>query len=161
MNKKQLILASEGFSKIHLPGLIQSAGRPAATAFRDFFFGGLAANEHTQRAYAHALSRFLTWAESQHLRLEQIRPADVGLYFAGHGGSASTKKQHRSEESVTRFRAYQGELKRFVAETKASIEDGTEPSELDFDALVKRAENCVTKELEYESLLKQHEHGRN
>jgi hypothetical protein len=43
-----------------LPAIIQRAGSNAVFAAQEFFFGTLR-NEHTQRAYLHAVKRFLKW----------------------------------------------------------------------------------------------------
>ncbi|TWU49443.1 tyrosine-type recombinase/integrase [Rubripirellula reticaptiva] len=94
------VLGSRELQATELPSLIAAAGRPAATAFRDFFYGELA-NNHTQRAYGHAVGQFLEWADLQGLELAQIRPGDVGVYLRQHAGAPSTKKQHRS--AIKRF----------------------------------------------------------
>jgi integrase/recombinase XerD len=45
-----------------LPDIIYRAGSNAVFAAQEFFFG-MIRNEHTQRAYLHAVKRFLKWGE--------------------------------------------------------------------------------------------------
>jgi len=75
-----------------LPPLITQAGRPAETAWDDFFHGRLA-NAHTRKEYNRAIRNFLEWAENQGLALERIRAGDVGRYLREHPGSPPTQKQ--------------------------------------------------------------------
>ena len=77
------------------PQIVRAAGRPAETAYRDFF-DGMLPNENTRRAYNLAISQFFNWSASRGLGLAQIKPGDVGVYLRAHQGSISTKKQHRS-----------------------------------------------------------------
>lgn len=63
-----------------LPDIIHRAGANAVFA-QEFFFGTIR-NEHTQRAYLHAVKHFLTWAEKHSGgELTQIAPWHVGQYF--------------------------------------------------------------------------------
>lgn len=80
---------------VGLPAIIQAAGKPAETAFRDFF-DGMLPNDNTRRAYNQAIGQFFTWSTARGLSLGQIKPGDVGVYLRGHAGGISTKKQHRS-----------------------------------------------------------------
>ncbi len=66
-----------------LPALITAAG-PAAAFVRDEFFTAGIRNPHTRRAYAHAVHRFLAWAESQGCELACLTPGQVGGYLGGH-----------------------------------------------------------------------------
>src|ERR1017187_6017060 len=81
-----------------LPEIIQRAGANAVFAAKEFFFG-TPRNEHTQRAYLHAVKRFLRWAE-KHAggELTQIAPWHVGQYFAelAKTTSIATRNQHLS-----------------------------------------------------------------
>ena len=43
------------------PEIIQRAGANAVFAAQEFFFGTIR-NEHTRRAYLHAVKQFLAWA---------------------------------------------------------------------------------------------------
>jgi integrase/recombinase XerD len=76
-----------------LPLLISRCGRPAETAWHDFFSGQLP-NDNTRAAYTHALEQFLVWCETIGTDLQHIMPGDVGDYFRQHAGSPATKKQH-------------------------------------------------------------------
>lgn len=75
-----------------LPSLVVTAGRPAQTAWDDFFDGRLA-NVHTRKAYNRAIRNFLEWAQAQGLELQTIRAGDVGRYLQAHPGSPPTQKQ--------------------------------------------------------------------
>ncbi|MFV2065420.1 MAG: extracellular solute-binding protein [Pirellulales bacterium] len=79
-----------------LPALVAAGGKPAATAWKDFFKGRLGRNENTRMAYERAVRQFLSWCDKRSLDLQGIRPEDVDEYFADHPGGASTKKQHLS-----------------------------------------------------------------
>src|SRR5579862_2528075 len=81
-----------------LPEIIQRAGANAVFAAQEFFFGTIR-NEHTQRAYRHAVKRFLKWAENHGGgELTQIAPWHVGQYFAALAKTTSiaTRNQHLS-----------------------------------------------------------------
>ena len=81
-----------------LPEIIQRAGANAIFAAQEFFFGTIR-NEHTQRAYLHAVKRFLKWAEKHGGgELTQIAPWHVGQYFAqlAKTTSIATRNQHLS-----------------------------------------------------------------
>ena len=81
-----------------LPEIIHRAGSNAVFAAQEFFFGTIR-NEHTQRAYLHAVKRFLKWAEKHGGgELTQIAPWHVGQYFAelAKTTSIATRNQHLS-----------------------------------------------------------------
>jgi integrase/recombinase XerD len=81
-----------------LPEIIRRAGTNAVFAAQEFFFGTIR-NEHTQRAYLHAVKRFLRWAEKHGGgELTQIAPWHVGQYFAqlAKTTSIATRNQHLS-----------------------------------------------------------------
>jgi len=66
-----------------LPAIIQRAGANAVFAAQEFFFGTIR-NEHTQRAYLHAVKRFLTWAEKHGGgELNEIAPGMWGSILPG------------------------------------------------------------------------------
>ena len=62
------------------PAILTRAGDAARFAW-DEFFGGQIENEHTRRAYLHAVQRFLAWCEARGLELHTIAPAAVGQYI--------------------------------------------------------------------------------
>jgi integrase/recombinase XerD len=77
--------------------MIHRSGANATFAAQEFFFGTIR-NEHTRRAYLHAVKLFLAWAE-KHGRgeLVNIAPWDVGLYFGElKTTSIATRNQHLS-----------------------------------------------------------------
>jgi integrase/recombinase XerD len=78
-----------------LPEILVHAGKAAVFATEEFFFGRIR-NEHTRKAYLIAVKRFLVWAETRGLELQQITPKDVGQYMDGLGENTSvaTRKQH-------------------------------------------------------------------
>ena len=81
-----------------LPEIIHRAGANAVFAAKEFFEGTIR-NEHTQRAYRHAVKRFLKWAEKHGGgELTQIAPWHVGQYFAelAKTTSIATRNQHLS-----------------------------------------------------------------
>jgi len=82
-----------GAKPLHLPSLVASAGDAAAFAWEEFFSAGIR-NPHTRRAYAHAVRRFLAWAEAGGYELARITPGQVGHYLDQLGGSIPTRKQH-------------------------------------------------------------------
>ncbi|TWT66655.1 tyrosine-type recombinase/integrase [Allorhodopirellula solitaria] len=95
MGRDLAVISSKELRETEIPSFIASPGHPAATPFRDFFFGQIG-NANTQRAYCRAVEQFLTWIAAQGLALVEIRPADVGAYLRQHPGATSIKKQHRS-----------------------------------------------------------------
>jgi site-specific recombinase XerD len=78
--------------------MIHRSGANATFAAQEFFFGTIR-NEHTRRAYLHAVKLFLAWAE-KHGRdeLVNIAPWDVGVYFRelAKNTSIATRNQHLS-----------------------------------------------------------------
>ena len=76
-----------------LPPAILAAGKPAETAWHDFFDGQIA-NPHTRKAYNRAVRHFLAWVEEKGLPLKEIRAGHVGQFLQGHAGSLPTQKQH-------------------------------------------------------------------
>jgi hypothetical protein len=68
------------------PGDDSSLRRQCHLRRAGIFFGTIR-NEHTRRAYLHAVKLFLAWAE-KHGRgeLVNIAPWDVGVYFGVRGG---------------------------------------------------------------------------
>ena len=63
-----------------LPAIVLRAGSAAVFAAEEFFFGTIR-NEHTRRAYLHAVRQFLAWCETRSLELPRIAPRDVGQYL--------------------------------------------------------------------------------
>lgn len=98
---------SPAVSSDTLPSLIEAAGAAARFAYEEFFFGRLR-NEHTRRAYRHAVHRFLDWCRSRQVNLPHVSPRHVGEYLDAHAGSPATRKQHLAalrhffDELVTR-----------------------------------------------------------
>jgi integrase/recombinase XerD len=81
-----------------LPDIIRRAGSNAVFAAQEFFFGTIR-NEHTRRAYLHAVRLFLKWAEKHGgVELTQIAPWHVGHYFGelAKTTSIATRNQHLS-----------------------------------------------------------------
>ena len=50
-------------------------------------------NAHTRRAYARAVSQFLSWCEEHGLELRQVTPGLAGRFFNSLPGSTATKNQ--------------------------------------------------------------------
>ena len=81
-----------------LPEIIHRAGANAVFAAQEFFYGTIR-NEHTQRAYRHAVKRFLKWAEKHGGgELTLIAPWHLGQYFVelAKTTSIATRNQHLS-----------------------------------------------------------------
>src|SRR5580658_4454685 len=81
-----------------LPDIIHRAGANAIFAAHEFFFGTIR-NEHTRRAYLHAVKLFLSWSEMHGgAELTQIAPWHVGKYFEklAQSTSIATRNQHLS-----------------------------------------------------------------
>ena len=76
-----------------LPAMVQAAGPAAAFAWDEFFTAGIR-NAHTRRAYAHAVRRFLAWAETQGHDLARLTPGQVGSYLDSLPGAIPTRKLH-------------------------------------------------------------------
>jgi integrase/recombinase XerD len=89
-------VASDQPSSVALPDIIHRAGNAAVFAAEEFFYGSIR-NEHTRRAYRHAVNRFLAWCEQRGLELGRIAPKDVGQYFdwlRKENLGIATRKQH-------------------------------------------------------------------
>ena len=81
-----------------LPAIILRSGANAIFAAREFFDGTIR-NEHTRRAYLHAVKLFLAWAEKHGQgELVNIAPWDVGKYIGelAKTTSIATRNQHLS-----------------------------------------------------------------
>jgi site-specific recombinase XerD len=76
-----------------LPAIVTTAGGAAAFVWDEFFTGSIR-NPHTRRAYAHAVRRFLAWAQALGLELVRLTPGQVGHYLDGLPYTVPTKKQH-------------------------------------------------------------------
>lgn len=76
-----------------MPAIVANAGGGACFVWEEFFAGQVR-NAHTRRAYAHAVRRFLAWAEGQGAELVRITPGLVGQYLDGLKGSIPTRKLH-------------------------------------------------------------------
>jgi len=81
-----------------LPAIFHRSGANARFAAHEFFMGTIR-NEHTRRAYTHAVKLFLAWAQ-EHGRgeLVDIAPWDVGAYMGelAKTTSIATRNQHLS-----------------------------------------------------------------
>jgi site-specific recombinase XerD len=83
---------------VPLPEIIHRVGANAVFAAQEFFHGTLR-NEHTQRAYRHAVKQFLAWIEKHGGgELAQIAPWHVGQYLQEMAKTTSiaTRNQHLS-----------------------------------------------------------------
>lgn len=81
------------------PAIVLAAGGNARFAYEEFFSG--IDSPHTERAYRHAVHRFLAWCQDRNIALQQVKPADVGEYIkklanpeTGRPASKPTKKLH-------------------------------------------------------------------
>ena len=74
------------------PVVLARAGKAACFAADEFFRARLS-NPHTRTAYAHQVSRFLTWCEDQGLELRQITPGLAGRFLDQLPYKAPTKNQ--------------------------------------------------------------------
>ena len=75
-----------------VPAIIEQAGHNARFAFEEFFHAKIR-NAHTRRAYRRSVLRFLEWCELRNRQLQQVSPADVGIYLDGLSLSIASKKQ--------------------------------------------------------------------
>lgn len=81
------------------PAIIEHAGKPAMFAYAEFFEAELE-NDHTHRAYRHAVNRFLAWCEDQGFDLQRVTPGAVASYLRhlktknGPPASKPTRKLH-------------------------------------------------------------------
>ena len=81
------------FPAVELPALVAPAGLAAAFVWDEFFSASIR-NTHTRRAYAHAVRRFLAWAEGEGHELARLTPGMVGGYLDGLPGTVPTRKLH-------------------------------------------------------------------
>jgi len=75
-----------------LPAIIEQAGHNARFAFEEFFHAKIR-NAHTRRAYRRAVLNFLEWCERRNRQLQQVSPADVGIYLDELSLCIASKKQ--------------------------------------------------------------------
>ena len=83
---------SNADGKLSLPGIIEQAGHNARFAYEEFFHAKIR-NAHTRRAYRRAVLCFLQWCDDRQRRLEEVSPADVGIYLDELTLSVASKKQ--------------------------------------------------------------------
>ena len=74
------------------PAILVRAGASACLA-ADEFFSARISNPHTRTAYAHQVSRFLTWCENEGLELHQVTPGLAGRFLDELPGGAPTQNQ--------------------------------------------------------------------
>ena len=74
------------------PAILVRAGASACLA-ADEFFSARISNPHTRTAYAHQVSRFLTWCENEGLELHQVTPGLAGRFLDELPHRAPTKNQ--------------------------------------------------------------------
>ena len=74
------------------PAVLARAGKAACFAADEFFRARLS-NAHTRTAYAHQVSRFLTWCEDQGLEIHQVTPGLAGRFLDELPYKAPTKNQ--------------------------------------------------------------------
>jgi integrase/recombinase XerD len=75
-----------------LPAIIEQAGHNARFAYEEFFHAKIR-NAHTRRAYRRAVLCFLHWCDDRQRRLQEVSPADVGIYLDELTLSVASKKQ--------------------------------------------------------------------
>ncbi len=75
-----------------LPAIIEQAGHNARFAFEEFFHAKIR-NAHTRRAYRRSVLRFLEWCQLRNRGLQQVSPADVGIYLDELSLCIASKKQ--------------------------------------------------------------------
>jgi len=93
-NMSQLVRVSPR-ARPALPALVAAAGKRAGVRFLEFFAANIR-NPHTRRAYARAVSEFLTWCESAGVAtLADVHPLHVASWIESQGRevSAPTVKQ--------------------------------------------------------------------
>ncbi len=83
---------SNGSAITPLPAIIEQAGHSARFAFEEFFHAKIR-NAHTRRAYRRAVLCFLQWCDNRQRRLQEVSPADVGIYLDELTLSIASKKQ--------------------------------------------------------------------
>ncbi len=97
MSAQELILRTEDSPAENgptgaFPTLLVRAGRAACFA-ADEFFSAQISNPPTRRAYARAVSEFLSWCEAQGLELRQVTPGTAGRFIEQLPGEAANKNQ--------------------------------------------------------------------
>ncbi|MEZ6032018.1 MAG: tyrosine-type recombinase/integrase [Planctomycetaceae bacterium] len=92
VNVKHSPIQTNGSAKSLLPVIIEQAGHNARFAFEEFFHAKIR-NAHTRRAYRRAVLCFLQWCELRQRRLQEVSPADVGIYLDALTLSVASKKQ--------------------------------------------------------------------
>ena len=83
-------------SELHLPALIDRAGKSGARRFLEFFTVNIR-NKNTRQAYGRAAAQFLNWCEGQGIsELDYIQPIHVAAYIEqlGREMSPPSVKQH-------------------------------------------------------------------
>ena len=75
-----------------LPAIIEQAGHGARFAYEEFFYAKIR-NAHTRRAYRRAVLCFLQWCDDRQRKLQEVSPADVGIYLDELTLSVASKKQ--------------------------------------------------------------------
>lgn len=94
-----LVINPDGLPSADLPEIIARAGPNAVFATQEFFFGTIR-NEHTRRAYQHAVKLFLSWiGKHGGGELANIAPWQVGKYLeemADAGTSIATRNMRLS-----------------------------------------------------------------
>ena len=81
-----------GSAKQQLPAIIEQAGHNARFAYEEFFHAKIR-NAHTRRAYRRAVLCFLQWCDCRQRTLQQVSPADVGIYLDELTLQVASKKQ--------------------------------------------------------------------
>jgi site-specific recombinase XerD len=71
------------------------AGEKASRRFLEFFTAEIR-NPHTRKAYAQAVSRFLTWCEERRRSLQQLQPVLVAAYVKSLQKASATRRAKRS-----------------------------------------------------------------
>jgi len=74
-----------------VPAIVTELGRKAERTFVEFFVAHLS-NEHTRRAYGHAVAHLSDWLEMQGWSLAEIEPVEAAAYieFLKHEGKATS-----------------------------------------------------------------------
>jgi integrase/recombinase XerD len=81
-----------GTAKQPLPAIIEQAGHNARFAYEEFFHAKIR-NAHTRRAYRRAVLCFLQWCDYRQRTLQEVSPADVGIYLDELTLQVASKKQ--------------------------------------------------------------------
>jgi len=83
MTDSILVISPDGLPSMDLPEIITRAGPNAVFAAQEFFYGKIR-NEHTRRAYEHAVKLFLNWIGNT---------AGASWFRSLHGESANTSRK--------------------------------------------------------------------